>query len=372
MIKTNHSRPIDWFRPEITGKEIELISDVLKSGYINDGPITRKFEEKIANFLGVKYCVAVTSGTAAISLALLASGVKADDDVLVPNFTFIATANAVSMIGANVKLVDIEKTNLSINCLELESLITEKTKAIVTVDVNGRPANYERIIELCNKYGLRLITDSAEALGSTYLNNKIGSLGDASCFSFSPNKVLTTGQGGMIATNDYKIYQNLLELKDQGRPVRGTGGDDKHNSIGFNFKFTDIQAAVGIAQFNRLSDRINKAKLRDYWYRSNLKGIKGIKILGDNNYHDTTVTTWFDLLVEDRDKLIQELIGHNIGYRPFWFPLNTQPSYKNRSLYINSEEVSRSGLWLPSTFDISKEDVDFICSIIEETTSSGT
>ena len=229
---------INWFSPELGALEIEYVNDVIRSNYINDGQVTHEFVSKIAEFLHVKYCVAVTSGTAAITLSLLALGLGFGDEVIVPDLTFIATANAVRMAGASVTLVDVEPHRFTIDINKITQAITPKTKAIVAVDVNGRGADYQSLQHICEKYGLFLICDSAEALGSKYKGQYLGTFGNAGCFSFSANKTITTGQGGMIATNDENLYFRLRELKDQGRRYQGTGGDDLHPVIGFNFKLT--------------------------------------------------------------------------------------------------------------------------------------
>ncbi len=227
---------IPWFGPEMGRREQERVAAVIASNYINDGSIAREFEQAITAFIGCRYCVAVTSGTAAISLALLALDIGPGDEVIVPDLTFIATANAVRMIGADVKLVDVEPRRFTIDVDKVGAAIGPRTRAIIPVDVNGRGADYDALSELAEKRGLNVVCDSAESLGSKYKGSLLGTFGDASCFSFSANKTITSGQGGMVATSSERIYYRLRELKDQGRRYGGTGGDDLHPVIGYNFK----------------------------------------------------------------------------------------------------------------------------------------
>src|SRR5437588_3858813 len=227
---------VPWFAPEVGELEKSKVAEVIASNYINDGRVTREFEQRIAERIGVKYCVGVTSGTAALSLALIAVGVEPGDEVLVPDLTFIATANAARMIGAEVKLVDAEPRRFTIDVEKAAAAIGPRTRAIVPVDVNGRGADYDALEALAKEKNLNIVCDAAEGLGSKYRGRNLGTFGDAACFSFSANKTVTSGQGGMVATNSEDVYHRLLELKDQGRRHGGTGGDDLQPGIGFNFK----------------------------------------------------------------------------------------------------------------------------------------
>jgi len=360
MINKNN---ISWFSPEMTGKEIQNIEKVLDSNFINDGPVTREFENAISEILKVKYCVAVTSCTAGLSLALFAFEIGNGDDVIVPNLTFIATANAVRMTGANVILADVDPNRLTLDIRSIKKVLTKKTKAIISVEVNGRASNYKELEAFCKKNNLNLITDSAEAFGSIYKNKPLGSYGDVSSLSFSPAKTITTGQGGLIATNNQKIYQRLLELKDQGRPVRGTGGDDDHPSLGFNFKFTDLQAAVGLAQLDKLEERLAKAKERDYWYLDLLD--KYDEIVFPDMKEEGEIRQWTDILLKNRKKITDEMHNKSIGCRAFWKPLSIQPSFKTENHNLeNSLKISAQGLWLPSNFSLTWEQAKLASDVI--------
>jgi perosamine synthetase len=357
------TKSVPWFEPEITGREIYYLQDVLRRGYINDGPLTHEFEIKVADLCGVDHAIAVTSGTVAISLALMALGVTDGDEVIVPDLTFIATANAVRLAGATPVLVDIESLRFSIDCDKIESAMTPFTKAIVSVDVNGRGANYHFLENFCREKGLHLVCDSAEAFGSKYDGRPLGSFGDAAALSFSANKTVTTGQGGMVLTCNVALAERIRQLKDQGRLKRGTGGDDLHPTQGFNFKFTDLQAAVGLAQLEVLENRLEQANHRDYWYRKHLSGCEQIimppKVEGE-------ICQWADALLTERDELKKQLDANGMGSRSFWHPLHRQVPYLERDeKFTNSITVSSRGLWLPSKFNLREDDVKMIAEKIK-------
>src|SRR5438132_769227 len=255
---------VAWWQPELGQEERERVLQVLTSNYINDGEMTEEFARKIAKLVDAKFGVGVTSGTSAIYLSLVALGIGHGDEVIVPDMTFIATANAVSMTGATPVLVDVDLSTLNISVAALEAAITSKTKAVVPVHVSGRAAEIENILRFCRQRELMVVEDAAEAFCSRHNHRHLGTFGQTGCFSFSPNKVITTGQGGVIVTDDEAIFHRLRELKDQGRPVRGTGGADVHDRIGFNFKLTNLQAAVRLGQLEKLAAIV--ARIRNNYF----------------------------------------------------------------------------------------------------------
>jgi perosamine synthetase len=344
--------------------EREYVLQVLDSNYLNEGDVTARFEQKLAEFLGVRHCVAVTSGTAALTLALMALGIGHGDEVIVPDITFIATANAVRLAGADVNLVDIEPERFTLDVEKVARAISRRTKAIIAVDVNGRGASYGELETIAAQNGLLLLCDAAEALGSHYGDRCLGTFGDAGCFSFSANKTLTTGQGGVIATGNTDVYHRLLELKDQGRRTRGTGGDDLHPVMGYNFKFTNLQAAVGLAQFEKLRERLAHAKQREDWYIERLQNLPGL-VLPSLNNRVGEVTQWTDLLVADR-KLVEAAFRQaGIGFRCFWHPLHRQVPYAaDDADFSASIEISRKGLWLPSSFNLTEEQAERTAEVL--------
>lgn len=355
---------IPWFQLEVDTSEKKLVLEVLKSNYLNDGHVTRKFETKLAKFLKIKHCVGVTNGTSAMSLVLWGLGVGPGDEVIVPDLTFIATMNAVRMIGAEVRLVDVTLDRFTIDLEKVEKAITKRTRAIIPVDVNGRGADYDVLIPLAKKHGLFVVTDSCEALGSKCGGRFLGTFGDAGCFSFSPSKTVTTGQGGMIVTDNTKFYHRLLELKDQGRRKQGTGGDDLHPVIGYNFKLTNLQAAVGLGQLKKLKKRLRHFVKRNNWYREFLKGIPGIFL---PKYEPGEVTQWMDILIEDRSRVEKAFQKRGIGFRNFWFPIHRQKPYADSDEnFPNTCFISRCGLWLPSAFSLTQDQAERVSRIVKE------
>lgn len=358
--------PIQWFGPHLTGNELNHLGDVLARNYINDGPLAREFERRTAALIGVRHAVAVTSGTAAISLALMGYGIGAGDEVIVPDLTFIATANAVRMTGASVRLVDVEPERFCLDWRQIEKVKTAKTKAVVAVDVNGRGVDYNLVQRICEYNELVLICDAAEALGSSHNGKMLGSYGMAGCFSFSANKTITAGQGGMIVTDDDRLRKRLRQLKDQGRESGGSGGDDLHPALGFNFKWTDLQAAVALAQLDEFGDRLQSMRRRDEEYRRHLAGVPGLTI---PDLRQGEVLQWFDILLDERDKVCAALDANRVEYRRFWHPLHTQKPYRtygDADLFPNSNDISRRGLWLPSRFDLSPTDISRVCNVVKK------
>jgi perosamine synthetase len=360
----NHARQsLAWFGPHLTGRELERLRDVLDRQYVNDGPLAREFERRVAAFVGTRHAVAVSSGTAAIALALMAAAIGPGDVVLVPDLTFIATANAVRLAGADVKLVDVEPVRFGVDPDAVEAAIGPRTRALVTVDVNGRGADYGRLEPICRKAGLVLICDAAEALGSRHGGRMLGSFGLAGCFSFSANKTVTAGQGGMIVTSSDAMHDRLRELKDQGRRKGGSGGDDDHPVLGFNFKFTDLQAAVALAQFDEIEERLAAATRRDRAYRERLSNQPALRLPPMSEPGE--VRQWTDILIEDRAAVSAALEADGIGSRNFWHPLHTQKPYAADSMaYKNSRDISRRGLWLASRLDLTGSDIDRVSSVI--------
>jgi len=349
---------IPWFELETDHNEEDAVLKVLASGYLNDGPVVREFERQFAARLGVSHAVAVTSGTIAITAALLALGVGPGDEVLVPDLTFVATATAVRLTGASVRLVDVEPTRFGIDIERAREAIGPRTRAIVSVDVNGRAPNYGALETLCSENGLDLVCDAAEALGSQYQGAPIGAQGAAACFSLSANKTVSSGQGGVVVTNREDIHACLREIKDQGRRVQGTGGDDLHPVLGFNFKYTSVQGAIAQAQLNKLDARLEGARQRERWYREVLDGDNEVNFPPWDDAGGE-VLQWTDILIPKRDAVAGYMNGINVGVRSFWRPLHTQaPFAAPPENFPVSTEISRRGLWLPSNFSLTREQVE--------------
>lgn len=358
-------KKIPWWMPQV-GSPIErqLINSALDNNFVNEGPLATEFEQAIAKLVGAKFAIAAPNCTSAIFLALKALGVGHGDEVIVPDITFIATANAAHLTGATPILVDIDPITLTISVEAIRQAITPRTKAIVPVHVTGRAADMSAILALAAEHNIAVVEDAAEALLSKYQEKFLGTLGRAGCFSFSPNKTITTGQGGMIVTNDEKLHAKLRMLKDHGRPVRGTGGDDRHDTIGYNFKFTDLQAALGLGQIKRLPERADRMRRNYELYTQKLEGVKGLRLFPSQKGE---LPQWTDVEVENRDALVEHLKSRNMDSRKYWFPLHQQLAYKlPDNNFPESTRLSPLSLWLPSAFTLTDKDVLAVCGEIKK------
>jgi perosamine synthetase len=326
--------------------------------------VTAEFERRCADLLGVRHAVATTSGTSAIFLALAGLGVGHGDEVIVPDVTFIATANAVTLTGATPILVDVAPETLMLDPLAVERAVTSRTKAVVPVHVSGRAAAIERIVEIANRRGVHVVEDAAEALISRHDGRCLGTFGTAGCFSFSPNKTVTTGQGGLVVTADDALAVRLRELKDQGRPVRGTGGNDVHAVIGYNFKLTNMQAAVGLCQLGKLEARAARLQNIYRWYAAGLADVPQVRLLAFDLDRGES-PQWVDALAENRDEVVAHLLSIGIHCRPFWFPIHTQRPYlRSDEQFPVGSRLMPKAVWLPSAFQLGERDVRMVCDEI--------
>lgn len=376
MNDINKINKIKWWTPQIGTEEMKFIRQAFDNNFINEGELTTLFEQKLCQLLGCKHAVAVTSGTAAIFVALKGLGIGHEDEVIVPDITFIATANAVEMCGARPILVDVNPELATIDLNSFSGAITEKTKAVIPVHVSGRAADIEGIIKTIDNNDINgdieIIEDAAEALMSKHNNRHLGTFGKAGCFSFSPNKTITTGQGGVVITNDDKLYVRLRELKDQGRPTRGTGGDDIHNVTGYNFKFTDLQAAVGLGQLNYLETRLERMKRNYRLYYDYLEDLDDISLFPfniDERKGEGECPQWTDATIKDekRNELDRYLRANGIECRKYWFPIHTQRPYRlPDDSFLNSTTLSPKAMWLPSAFSLSDSDIEIVCNHIRK------
>lgn len=340
-----------------------LISYMDEGGYLTEFKRTEFFESQIAAYTGSKHCIVVNNGTISLTLAALALGLSYGDEVIVPNYTMIGTPNSVKLIGCTPIFVDVNAVDLCINIDLLKQAITTKTKAVILVSPNGRFPSYD--VGLLRSYldglGVALIEDSAQSLGSKFPDGShIGTKGAIGSFSFSAPKIISTGQGGALITNDDHLAHRLRRLKDFGR---AEGGIDIHDTIGFNFKFTELQACVGIEQMIKLEARI--ARKKELWirYKKNLEGTKQIKLFEHNLEY--TTPSFIDSIVDDREKLIEHLKKFNVGSRKMYPPINKQNAYLVSGSHSVSENIGECGLWLPSSVGLSDGEVDYICDAIK-------
>lgn len=350
---------IPWWQPRVEKGDYVSVKRALDANFVNEGPLTAEFEKKIANLVGAKYAVMTTSCTTAMFLALRAAGVKPGDEVIVPDITFIATANATHQSGATPVLVDIDPMTLNIDVRAAEKAITSKTRAIVPVHVTGRAADMDAIMTLAKKHNLAVVEDAAEALMSKYKNKFLGTIGDAGCFSFSPNKTITTGQGGIIVTNSTELYEKLRPLKDHGRPVRGTGGDDLHNTIGYNCRITDLQAGLALGQLKHLAKRTKRMRRNYDLYAKHLKGVGDIRVFPSQKGE---LPQWTDIETSRRDELNAYLTSKGIDSRRYWLPIHRQKAYAlPDDNFPQSIRMSPRCLWLPSAFTLTDKQILTVC-----------
>jgi len=333
-----------------------------QGGWITEFKKTREFEAMIADYTGSKHCIVVNNGTISLTLAAIVAGIETGDEVIVPNFTMIATPNSLKLFGAKPVFVDVEQETLCLNIELVKNAITPKTKAIYFVSANGRypKSGIDSFKKLAKENNLILLEDSAQSLGSFYPNGKhMGTEGLIGSFSFSAPKVISTGQGGALISDDDEIATKIRKLKDFGRTG---GGIDIHDSVGWNFKFTDIQAVIGIEQMKKLQWRVDRKKEIFEKYYENLKDISQVKFFKQDL---NNTTPWFiDVLVENREELQVYLKENNIGTRVMYPPINKQKAYNLEGLYPVSDLVGEKGLWLPSASQLKDEEIKHITSTI--------
>jgi len=350
-------------RPWFGNEERDAISNYMdENGFITEFMRTEIFEKMIADYTGARHCIVVSNGTISLTLAALAVGIKAGDEVIVPNYTMIATPNSIKLFGAEPLFVDVESETLCLDIKLVEASITLKTKAIMLVSANGRfPRSGIKSFEaLAAKYDLILIEDAAQSLGSFYPDGRhIGRAAVVGSFSFSSPKIISTGQGGALITDSDEVALKLRRLKDFGR---STGGIDTHESIGYNFKFTDLQACVGIEQMKKLPERVIRKKEIWHEYRQYLSEISEIKLFDHNLEY--TVPWFIDARVEDRDNLVSFLKNKGIGTRKMYPPINKQKPYQTNRICSVSEEVGKNGLWLPSYGQLTELEIKKVCDAI--------
>lgn len=351
---------IPQMEPWIGEEEEREVLKVLRSGWITEAGETKLFERKIADFLGVRYASVVTNGTVSLTIALMAMGVGAGDEVIVPDFTMVATPNAMVLAGATPVFVDIEREMLCMDCDGVQRAITKKTKAIIPVALNGRAPDMDRLLTIAKKHKLLVLEDAAQAFGSTRKGKYLGTFGNIGSFSFSTPKIITTGQGGALVTDNKAYYEKIIRLKDFGRINRNS---QDHDEVGFNFKFTDLQAAIGVAQMGKLAWRIERKKEMFRLYKDTLAGVAEVTFLPTNL--DEVVPWFIDIIVPNPRELVAYLKEQGIGSREFYPAIHTTKLYHGVGGFPNSEWAAVHGLWLPSSSKLTDSDILRVCSAIK-------
>jgi perosamine synthetase len=360
-------------QPLLDGREKELLIKCIESGWISsDGPFVSEFENLFASYIGVGHGVAMCNGTAALEAALFAAGVQEGDEVIMPSFTIISCAIAAIRLGAIPVLVDADPDTWGTNVDQVESRITPRTRVIMPVHIYGHPVDMDPILALAQKHNLVVLEDAAEVHGAEYKGRKCGSLGHLSAWSFYANKIVTTGEGGMVLTSDDKMAERAASYRNLCfRPERRF----YHTELGHNFRMTNLQAAIGVAQMDRVDEFVHTKRHLGQYYRNKLSEIRGIKCQVEKPWAKTVYWMYCieldDTLKLDATRMMEELAKRGVGTRPFFLGLHEQPVLHNLGLfdgesYPVTERIARRGLYLPSGLTLTEKQIDEVVSAVSE------
>ena len=358
--------------PLLNGNEKKYLCECIDTGWISsEGPFVKDFEKKMSATVGRKYGIAVSNGTAALEVACHAIGIGDGDEVIMPTFTIISCAMAVTKLGAVPVLIDSDICDWNMNVDEIENKITKKTKAIMIVHVYGLPVQVDRVLALAKKYNLKVIEDAAEMHGQTYNGLPCGSFGDISTFSFYPNKHVTTGEGGMVVTDSEELAERCRLLRNLcfRKDVRYV-----HDEISDNYRFTNLQAAVGLAQLERLEEFIQMKRDMGKFYTEHLQGVKGLKLPIDHTTYAENIYWVYGLVLDeniniDNREMQKILANEGIGTRTFFWCMHEQPVYQNMGLFVgerykNAEYLARKGFYIPSGLALTKEEMSRVVDCV--------
>lgn len=371
MAKGKNKIPLS--SPDITEKERKAVLDVLNTPKLSLGPKLTEFEEKFAKYIGVKYAIAVNSGTSGLHLCIRALGINEGDEVITTPFSFIASSNCILFERAKPVFVDIREDTLNIDEEKIEKAITKKTKAILPVHVFGYPANIEKIMKIAKKHNLAVIEDACEAIGAKINGKRVGSFGDCSVFAFYPNKQMTTGEGGMICTNNKKIADLAKSMRNQGR---GSSKWLSHDILGYNYRLSDINCALGIAQLSRIENILKKRENVAKIYTKNI--IKNESMILPPENMEKYKRSWFVYVIrfsnnipaKKRDELIEILTKKGIGCGEYFPPIHLEPFYQKMGFKKNqfpiTEEIAKRTIALPFYNNLTEENIKYIANLINK------
>lgn len=360
--------------PSLKGNELRYVTECVESNWISSaGPFVKRFEEQFAAAAGCEFGVSCSSGTTALHLALAALGIGQGDEVLLPTFTMVATASAVHYVGATAVLIDAEPVTWNLDVAQIEAKITSRTKAIIVVHTYGHPANMDTVMAIARRHHLHVVEDAAEAHGAEYQGRPVGSLGDVACFSFYANKIITTGEGGMVTSNNRKIALTARRLRDHAF------SDERHfwhQYRGFSYRMTSLQAAVGLAQTERLHELVEQRRNNAALYRECLRNVPGLS-LPQERPGIKSVFWMYGVLVEDdfacsRDDLRQRLARDGIETRSFFVPIHLQPvhfTHYDANLYPVADALCQKGMYLPSSAGLTEAEIRYVAAAV--TAASG-
>ena len=367
---------IKFSKHNIISSDITEVNKVIKSGWLTHGKYTNLFENELNKFTGAKYSITLSSCTAALHLSCLTAGFKKGDEVIVPAQTHTATAHAVEYTGAKAVLVDVESLSGNISLIDIKKKITKKTKGLIVVHMGGYPCHLNEIIKICKKYNLKLIEDCAHALGTTYKKRHVGNYGISGCFSFYPTKQITTGEGGALITNNKSIYERVKKLKafgiDKDINQRSKPGEYDVKELGFNFRMTDFQAALGYFQLRRYNLNLKKRKEIAKRYIKNLEYNSKINLMPFSNDCSFFI---FQIFLKKRDLLIECLKENNIQFSIHYAnSLNKMSYYKKKynlkdKMFLNAIDYGKTCISLPVYPKLKNKEVDYICKIINKFSS---
>jgi perosamine synthetase len=358
-------------QPLLTGREKELLAQCIETGWISsDGPFVAEFERKFAGYIGAKHGIAVCNGTAALETALYAAGVGKGDEVILPSFTIISCALAILRLGAVPVLVDAEEETWNMDVSRIAARITSRTKAIMPVHIYGHPVDMDPVMALAKEHGLVVIEDAAEVHGAEYKGRKCGGIGHVSSWSFYANKIITTGEGGMVLTSDPKMAERAASYRNLCfRPEKRF----YHTELGYNFRMTNLQAALGLAQLERIDEFVRIKRRLGAYYREALRGIPGLKCQVEKPW--AKMVYWMYCIELDRvlkldaAAMMAELGKKGIGTRPFFLGLHEQPALHDLGLFVGehypvSERIARRGLYLPSGLTLTEPQIDEVAAAV--------
>jgi len=358
--------------PVLAGNEKAYVLDCIESSWISScGKYVEKFESAFAEFCGVRYAVSCSSGTAALHLALLALGVGAGDEVIVPTLTFVATANAVTYCGARPRFVDIEPDTWTLDPALIEAKITARTKAILPVHLYGHVANMDAITEIARRHNLFVVEDAAEAHGAEFRGRRVGSLNDVGAFSFYGNKIIACGEGGMVVTDSEELGRYAAQLRGQGMDL-----EQRYwfPIVGYNYRMPNLTAAVGLAQLERIDWHVKRRREVASWYREILGDVPGIGWQAAPECRQS-VDWLFTITLEEpvrisRDDVIAGLSERGVETRPVFYPMHVLPPYREMGQedgdFPVADRIARSGLSLPTWAGLEHEDVVYVCDALLE------
>ncbi|MBI2542867.1 MAG: DegT/DnrJ/EryC1/StrS aminotransferase family protein [Candidatus Aenigmarchaeota archaeon] len=357
-------------KPLFSGKELEYVTDCMKTGWVSSGgKYIEEFENGFSKYLNAKHSITACNGTAALHLALLSLGIEKGDEVILPNFTMIASANSIVYTGAKPVFVDVEPRTWNIDVDKIEEKITKDTKAIMAVHIFGHPCDMDPILKIANEHGISVVEDAAESIGAEYKGKIVGCLGDVGAFSFYGNKIITTGEGGMVVTNNEETAERIKAFKNHWFDKDRTF---IHKNIGFNYRMTNIQAAIGLAQLENIEKHIKIKRDIVQTYNNLLKEVDGVRTPIEEKWAKSVFWMYAVLIQDsfgkDKDVVRKELEKLGVETRLLFAPMNSQPSFAflgDSNNYPVSEELYKRGFYLPSGLQIDDKEIQYVADSIK-------